>query len=272
MRATPTTHPAARDLLARFIDESTPPSRACARAQQYHLSRDDFDHACVRATNAVYSLRVRILLVEDGTRVADVVGSALTTSGHAVNTAATLATALAALEREQYDLAIVDIGLPDGSGLDVCRAARRDGRDMPILILTARNEVNDRVMGLDAGADDYLGKPFSSAELNARVRALGRRGPRWTESVRHFGGLRIDRDRRAVERDGASVALTAREFDIVALLAWADGRVIPRDEILEAVWGEATPSASASLEVLVTRIRRKLAPTAGTEAVRTVRR
>lgn len=220
-----------------------------------------------RSTLAV----VRILLVEDSTRVADVVGFALATSGHEVETATSVAAALAAIERARYDLAIVDIGLPDGSGLDVCRAARQGGQDTPILILTARNEVNDRVMGLDAGADDYLGKPFSTAELNARVRALGRRGPRWTESVRYYGDLRIDRDRRAVERGGASVALTAREFDIVALLAWADRRVIPRDEILEAVWGEATPSASSSLEVLVTRIRRKLAQAAGPEAIRTVR-
>jgi two-component system, OmpR family, response regulator len=214
---------------------------------------------------------VRILLVEDNERVTEVVTSALRSSGHGIQVAGTCAQALARLGEERYDLAIIDLGLPDGSGLDVCRRAREGGHDMPILILTARNGVHDRVSGLDAGADDYLGKPFATAELTARVRALGRRGPRWTESVRAFGPVVIDRDRRTATLGGEWVALTPREFDIVALLAWADGRVVARDHLLESVWGDTNERASASLEVLITRIRRKLARAAKGEVIRTVR-
>jgi DNA-binding response OmpR family regulator len=116
-----------------------------------------------------------------------------------------------------------------------------------------------------------MGKPFSLDELLARLRALVRRGPRWAESVREFGAVVIDRDRRQLSIDGGRVVLTSREFEIVALLAWCDGRVLPRDEILEAVWGDATEGASASLEVLVTRIRRKLSDRGVTDALRTVR-
>jgi len=163
------------------------------------------------------------------------------------------------------------VGLPDGSGLDVCRWVRAQGMELPILVLTARNDVADRIAGLDAGADDYLGKPFAPEELGARLRALTRRGPRWTESRRSFGPLAIDRDRREVRGAKGNVPLTPRELDIVTLLAWSDGRVVPRDELLEAVWGDATESASASLEVLVARIRRKLSGGGAPEAIRTIR-
>jgi DNA-binding response OmpR family regulator len=214
---------------------------------------------------------VRILLVEDSARVAETVGAGLRERGLQVHVAGGVRAADEAYAAQHFDVAVVDIGLPDGSGLDWCRAARRAGSELPILLLTARNGVSDRVAGLDAGADDYLGKPFSVDELAARVRALARRGPRWTESVRTFGAVVVDRDRRTVSVDGARVALTARELDIVALLAWRDGRVASRDEILEAVWGEPTERAAASLDVLVARIRRKLGDLGVRDAVRTVR-
>jgi two-component system OmpR family response regulator len=213
---------------------------------------------------------MRILLVEDNTRVGDVVARALRSDGHQVAIAATRRAGQGELSRSSFELAIIDIGLPDGSGLDLCRDARAEGNDLPILVLSARTGVDDRVTGLDAGADDYLGKPFATAELTARVRALGRRGPRWTEGKREFGALRIDRERRSVTIDAALVPLTPRELDIVALLAWRDGRVVPKDEILETVWGNTGDGAAASLDVLLARIRRKLAPL-GVEAVRTVR-
>jgi two-component system OmpR family response regulator len=168
-------------------------------------------------------------------------------------------------------MAILDIGLPDGTGLDLCRAFRAQGLSFPILILTARAGVAERVAGLDAGADDYLGKPFAPAELAARVRALGRRGPRWTESVRLFGDVRVDRDRRIVSRNDARIPLTPREFEVVALLAWRDGRVVSKDEVLEIVWGEVTEGAAASREVLVARLRRKLDDRKTPSFIRTVR-
>ena len=130
--------------------------------------------------------------------------------------------------------------------------------------------MDDRVAGLDAGADDYLGKPFATVELTARVRALGRRGPRWAEGRREFGALCIDRERRSVTIDGHALAFTPRELDIVTLLAWRDGRVVPKDEILETVWGSTGDGVAASLDVLLARIRRKLTPL-GVEAIRTVR-
>jgi DNA-binding response OmpR family regulator len=214
---------------------------------------------------------VRILLVEDSSRLAAVLAGGLRERSHTVVVAGTVREADTALVRERFDIAVVDVGLPDGSGLSWCRSARRSGCEIPMLFLTARNGVADRVAGLDAGADDYLGKPFSMDELVARIRALGRRGPRWTESARTFGPVLIDRDRRLVTVEGERLPLTTRELDIVALLAWRGGHVVARDELLEAVWGDATESAAASLEVLVARIRRKLAEAGVHDALRTVR-
>jgi DNA-binding response OmpR family regulator len=201
---------------------------------------------------------VRVLLVDDSSRVRSTVAALLRPEGFHVTSVESLAEARKVLETERFEAAIIDVGLPDGSGMDLCRELRAAGHEMSILLLTARTEIEDRVQGLDAGADDYLAKPFAGPELCARLRALGRRGPRWTESVRTFGAIRIDRDRREVSRDGAVVPLTPREHDVVALLAWADGRVLSRDHILETVWGEASEKTSASLEVHMTRIRRKL--------------
>jgi two-component system OmpR family response regulator len=210
---------------------------------------------------------VRVLVVEDNPRVASVVESALRGAGHTVAIASTKRDGLDHATRGAVDIAIVDIALPDGSGVDLCRELRAAGLDFPIIVLTASNAVGDRVAGLDAGADDYIGKPFATAELLARVRALGRRGPRWTESTKTFGDVAIDRDRRTVHQGKKLLALTPREFDVVALLAWRDGRVVPRDELLEMIWGEASEREAASLEVLVSRIRRKF----GADVIRTVR-
>lgn len=201
---------------------------------------------------------MRILLVEDSARVAETVTATLVREGHKVEVAGTCAAARTALQGAEYELAIIDIGLPDGSGLDVCRDARRDGHALPILLLTARTDVSDRVLGLDAGADDYLPKPFAPAELHARVRALGRRGPSYRDTVLRFGELVVDGDRREVTRNQVRIPLTARELDIVTLLATRRGRVVLRDEILDCVWGDISSSAAASLEVLVARIRRKI--------------
>ncbi|HTB74957.1 MAG TPA: response regulator transcription factor [Polyangiaceae bacterium] len=215
---------------------------------------------------------MRILVVEDNERVADTVGAAFRARGHSVVLAAGVRDADEAFVSQPFDVAIVDVGLPDGSGVAWCRSARRLGSEMPVLLLTARNEVADRVAGLDAGADDYLGKPFAVDELVARVRALARRGPRWTDSVRRFGALVIDRDRRVATFGEERVPFTAREFDIVAVLAWRDGRVVARDELLESVWGDASERAAGSFEVLIARVRRKFAAHGVRDALRTVRR
>jgi DNA-binding response OmpR family regulator len=214
---------------------------------------------------------MRILVVEDSHRVAATVSEALRVWGHTVTVAPGVRAANEAFSENQFDIAIVDIGLPDGSGLSWCQAKRKSGCEVPVLILTARSSIGDRVAGLDAGADDYLIKPFSIEELAARVRALGRRGPRWTESVRTFGELTVDRDRRRLAMNGERVPVTGREFDIIAFLAWREGRVVPREELLESLWGLADDSTAASLEVLLVRIRRKLANHGLKNILRTVR-
>ena len=214
---------------------------------------------------------MRVLFVEDSDRLSAVVPRLLESEGHHVLGVGTAAAAKDALAREAFDAAVVDIGLPDGSGIEICRHARAEGHDLPILLLTARNGVSARVEGLDAGADDYMVKPFAPAELTARLRALGRRGKKWTESVRVFEDLTIDRDRRVVERASKRLPFTPRELDLLFILVWRDGRVITKDDLLEAVWGEASDGAAASLEVLIARMRRKLDAKAGPSTIRTVR-
>lgn len=213
----------------------------------------------------------RVLLVEDNERVAQMVAAAMRAQGHTVVVAGSVGAANEAIATAAFDVAVLDVGLPDGSGLEWCREVRLQRHPMPILVLTARNGVEDRVEGLDAGADDYLGKPFSIEELLARLRALCRRGPRWTSSVRRFGRVTVDADHRAVQVDGRRLPLTAREYEVVAAVSSRDGRVVPRDELLESVWGDSSEKAAASLEVLLVRIRRKLAEHGVRDALRTVR-
>jgi two-component system OmpR family response regulator len=214
---------------------------------------------------------VRILLVEDDSFVAQRVTELVRPRGYYIEHATTCESARKALRDSDYQLAVVDVGLPDGTGLDLCREVRSDGLDLPILLLTASNSVKDRVAGLEAGADDYLGKPFANEELVARVRALGRRMPRWEDGVRSYGALVLDLDRRTCSRSGAPVPLTPREFELVVFLAWRDGRVVMRDEVLERVWGDASESGARSLEVMIGRVRRKLDASPEQSCIRTVR-
>ena len=210
---------------------------------------------------------MRILVVDDDADLRDLLRRALEREGHLVRTAGTLAEARRAGDA-QSDLLVLDLGLPDGSGLELCRALRDFGSAVPILVLTADSEVATRVELLDAGADDFLGKPFAVAELRARVRALGRRrGSAPPRATLVLDEVRLDIAARRAERGDASVALTAREWSILEALAARDGRVVARSTLLEETWGEATDSAASSLEVLIARIRRKLGP----DVVRTVR-
>lgn len=179
----------------------------------------------------------------------------------------TAAAAMARLDAETFDVVVLDLGLPDGSGIDVCREARDNGIATPILILTARAAIDQRVEGLDAGADDFLAKPFAVAELRARVRALGRRTGVPAARTWSHGDVVLDFPKRRATVGGREVPLTAKEWRILDVLASARGRVVPRARILEDVWNEGEASAAASLDVLMTRIRKKL----GSEAIRTVR-
>ena len=209
---------------------------------------------------------MRVFVVDDEVDVRSVVSRALTADGHVVMSAGDVESARRGLS-EGADLLVLDLSLPDGSGLDLCRTLRAEGSDIPILMLTARSEVALRVQGLDAGADDYLSKPFAVAELRARVRALGRRGSLPRGLVCEYGGVQLDFAARRALRDGSEVAVTSREWAILELLCRRSGRIVSRHDLLQGVWGEVSDSGAGSLEVLIARLRRKL----GGELIRTLR-
>src|SRR5262252_861882 len=179
---------------------------------------------------------MRILLVEDERRVASVVTRALRESAYTVDLAETGEKALELARQTPYDSILLDVRLPGVSGIEVCRELRDAHVDTPILMLTARTMVEQRVEGLDAGADDYLTKPFAIAELLARVRALVRRRLNDGGRILRFLDVELDRHRRRVTRAGRSISLTAKEFALLEFLLSRAPEVVPRNEIIEHVW------------------------------------
>jgi two-component system, OmpR family, response regulator len=210
--------------------------------------------------------QMRILVVEDDDAVQSAVSRALRADGHAVTAASDLATAREGVAGGT-DLIVLDLRLPDGLGLTLCRECRDGACAAPILIITALSQVAQRVQALDAGADDFLAKPFDVAELRARVRALGRRGPTPRGLVVCFGDVVLDFAGRSARRGGKPAPLTAREWAILEVLARRSGRLVPHVDLLESVWGESSAAAADTLAVLIGRLRRKL----GTSAIRTFR-
>jgi len=200
-----------------------------------------------------------ILLVEDDTTIARFVELELLHEGYQVLRAEDGSSAIDLVDANDVDLVILDLMLPGIDGLDVARFIRKKGKAVPILMLTARAETTDVVAGFDAGADDYLRKPFEVPELLSRVRALLKRGG----VVRPAGpyessGIRIDPERRLATRGGESIDLTAREFDLLAYLVANAGRVVSRDEILEQVWETQRSTDSNVIEVFVCHVRSKI--------------
>ncbi len=210
---------------------------------------------------------MRVLVVDDHDETRGLVTRALERDGHVVDAVGTVADARTVIGTIGADVMVLDLGLPDGDGMDLCRELRAEGVGVPVLVLTAQGAVARRVEGLDAGADDFLAKPFAVAELRARVRALGRRGALPRELTVKAGGAMLDIAGRRARVDGTDVPLTAREWALMELLAVRHGRVVSREDILECIWGDATEANSASLDVIVARIRRKL----GVGALRTLR-
>jgi len=211
---------------------------------------------------------VEILVVDDHPELLELVTRSLERDGHRVRAATTARNADVLLAGDRFDVVVLDVALPDGSGVDVCRRARGADIATPILLLTAHARVEQRVAGLDAGADDFLAKPFAVAELCARVRALGRRKGVPATLTWERGHVVLDFPRRAAQVGGCAIPLTAREWSIVEVLAAARGNVVPRADILADVWGDDDPErAAASLEVLIVRIRKKL----GDNLIRTAR-
>jgi two-component system response regulator MprA len=206
-------------------------------------------------------MQQHLLIVDDEQDITDFLRLGFENDGYEVETCATGLEALNAMERRTPELVILDVVLPLMDGLEVCRRVRRSARleDVPILMLSARDALDDRVAGLEAGADDYVIKPFAYRELRARVRALLRRHERdAAEPELAAGGVILDRSARRACRDGHVVPLTTREFDLLAVLVANAGRVLPRALILERVWGLNYPPDSNVLDVCLHSLRRKL--------------
>jgi DNA-binding response OmpR family regulator len=214
---------------------------------------------------------VRVLVIEDSAPTRDLLVRSLADAGMTVTTAARAATGLRSATTAEFDVIVLDLMLPDGDGLDVCRELRAGGIATPILCLTARAEVEDRVRGLEAGADDYLRKPFALAELQARIRALARRRGGSPAARVEAGLVLIDFTARRLSRGGREVPLTAREWAVLELLASRAGRLVTRADLLEHAWHDTTSAASDSLDVILSRLRRKLGRPEEGCGIRTVR-
>jgi len=216
---------------------------------------------------------MRILVVDDDAAVRESLGRALRLEGYEVELASDGAEALERLEAngDDPDLVVLDVLMPNVDGLEVCRTLRRAGSRLPVLMLTARDEVSDRVAGLDAGADDYVVKPFALAELLARVRALLRRSADEAVDVLRFADLELDPSTREVRRDGDRIELTRTEFALLELFLLNPRQVLTRSIIFERVWGYDFGFGSNSLDVYIGYLRRKTEAGGKSRVIQTIR-
>ena len=210
---------------------------------------------------------MRVLIVEDDLRMASLVRRGLTGEGLAADVAASGEDALWLAQAHPYDAIVLDVMLPGLDGFETCRRLRGSGVWTPVLMLTARDAVEDRVAGLDSGADDYLVKPFAFAELLARLRALARRGEGERPAVLAVGDLRLDPATRGVRRGETPIVLSTKEFALLEIFMRRPGQVLSRLELLEHAWDFAYENRSNVVDVYIRRLRRKIGP----EAVETVR-
>ena len=201
---------------------------------------------------------MRILVVEDERDAAEVLAKGLREHAYAVDVASDGAAALEQIGTNDYDLIVLDVLLPQIDGLDVCRSLRSGGAATPVLMLTARGGPDQRVEGLDAGADDYLPKPYHFPELLARIRALLRRGPTLSPSILSFQDLTVDTRARRVERSGRNIPLTTKEYALLEYLLRRQGEVVGRADIAEHVWDDSFDPMSNLIEVYIQRLRRKI--------------
>ncbi len=210
---------------------------------------------------------MRVLLVEDDRMIAEAVSTALRQDGHIVDWIRDGASAAAALESSGFDMVLLDLALPRRPGLEVLREARGRGSAAPVIIITARDDVQSRVAGLDSGADDYLVKPFDLDELAARMRSVLRRGAGRGEPLIEHAGIRLNPLTHEVSRNGEPVALSAREFAVLEALLLRPGAILSRAQLEDRLYGWGGEIESNAVEVYVHALRRKL----GSDAIRTVR-
>ncbi|MCF8200124.1 MAG: response regulator [Sulfuritalea sp.] len=210
---------------------------------------------------------MRILLVEDDTLLGDALHAGLRQAGHAVDWVRDGVSAETALIAEDYAAMVLDLGLPRLGGLDVLRHLRQKQKTLPVLILTARDTVDDRIRGLDAGADDYLIKPFDLGELNARLRALLRRAGGQPAPVLAAAGITLDPATRHVEYEGNEIELSAKEYDLLHVLMQQAGRALSRAQLEQHLYAWGDEIGSNTVEVYIHHLRRKL----GADAIRTMR-
>lgn len=216
---------------------------------------------------------VQILVVEDEPKVAGALREGLETEGYQVTVAETGEDGFFHASAKSFDLIILDVMLPGRTGIEVLNTLRRQGDKTPVLLLTAKDAIEDRVLGLDSGADDYLVKPFALEELSARIRALLRRNRSESSSTLSIGNLEIDFARRTVNRNGQRIELTVREFELLEYLARNHGRVVSREMLARDVWKEtarATPLDNV-IDVHIARLRRKIDDTSPVKLLHTIR-
>jgi two-component system copper resistance phosphate regulon response regulator CusR len=214
---------------------------------------------------------MRVLLVEDDEDVARFIRRGLTENAYAVDVATNGADALELSSITTYDAIVLDVMIPAPDGVEVCRTIRASGSNVAILMLTARGAVDDRIAGLDAGADDYLAKPFDFGELLARLRALLRRGGATIDPLLRVGELAIDTRSHHVAIDTHPLALTAKEYALLEYLARSAGRVVGREEIAEHVWNEEFDPFTNVIDVYINRLRRHFEKVSDRKLIRTIR-
>jgi two-component system, OmpR family, response regulator len=214
---------------------------------------------------------MRVLIVEDEIRMAGLIRRGLTSDGVIADVTTSGEEALVAAEVHEYDAIVLDVMLPGIDGFETCRQLRRSGVWAPVLMLTARDSVEDRVAGLDTGADDYLVKPFAFVELLARLRALARRGKPQRPSVLEAGDLKLDPASREVRRGASEIQLSAKEFALLETLMRRPGQVLSRFQLLEHAWDFAYENQSNIIDVYVRRLRAKIDEPFGCRSLETVR-
>jgi two-component system OmpR family response regulator len=214
---------------------------------------------------------MRILVVEDEVKMADLLSRGLRKEGMAVDVASRGEDAIWMAEANPYDVIVLDVMLPGIDGFEVCRRLRGEGARTPVLMLTARGSVRDRISGLDGGADDYLVKPFSYGELLARIRALSRRGPIERAPELRVGDLRLDPASRRVWRGGSEISLSAKEFALLEALMRRPGDVLSRLELLDHAWDYAYENRSNVVDSYIRYLRQKIDRPFGADSIETVR-